>query len=711
MSNRILRAANTGAAVALTLSVALCPASADAKETPKAKPAAAKPAKAEPAAAKSEPADPTKVERLGTWGYDLTGRDPAVAPGADFYKSANGKWDARTKIPADRSEFGAFEVLADVSRARVKSLIEAADKAGAAGTPVSQQVGTYFRAYMDEKGIEKRGTQPLEADLAPVKAAATRDALASLMGGSVKRFGSSFFGLYIAQHSKEPEHYVTYLGQAGLGLPDRDYYLTAQFADKKKAYQKYIAQQLTAIGWPKAAERAAEIVTMETEIALVSETRAEQRDPVKAWNPMTPAELEKLAPAFPWKLFLAAADLSNAKTIVVSEPATCTRIAEIFSLTPVETLQAWLAFTVVDQASSVLPKRFDDARFAFRGKVLSGQETQLPRWKRGVESVGGALGEGVGKLYVDTYFPPASKAKMEGLVHDLLTAMGARIDHLEWMSAPTKAKAKEKLSKFGVKIGYPNKWRDYSALVVKADDAFGNSERSAAFEWNFRASRLDKPVDRDEWGMPPQIVNAYYDPTMNEIVFPAAILQPPFFDPEADAAVNYGAIGGVIGHEITHGFDDQGRQYDAQGRLSDWWAPEDAQRFTVQTTRLGAQYSAYEPLPGAKVNGELTMGENIADLGGLLLALDAYHLSLGGKPAPTLDGVSGDQRVLLGWAQVWRDLYRDDALRQQIASDPHSPSMLRVNGVVRNIDTWYQVFDVKATDALFVAPAARVRIW
>jgi len=665
-------------------------------------------ADAPPAAAAQT--DLTAAPRMGTWGFDLSGRDPAVTAGADFYKHCNGVWDARTPIPADRARYGVFEALNELSRTRSRAIIEKAAQ-DANATPDARQVGAMFKAFMDEKQVEKLGKKPLADDLAAVKAARTKDDLAALMGATQTGFGGAFFEMYVGQHAKQPEKYVTYLGQGGLNLPNRDYYLTAQFAEKKTAYTRYVADLLGAAGWPQAAKAAEAIVALETDIALVSWTRVEQRDAVKTWNPMTPAELAALAPGFPWTPFLKGARLDRVETLVVGEPTAFTRIGEIFALTPVDTLRAWVAFTVVDQAAPFLSKRFVDAHFAFRGKALSGQPEIQPRWKRGVEAVGRTVGEVVGRLYVEAYFPPASKTMMEKLVGDLKRSMMARIDRLDWMSPATKKRAQEKLSKFNVKIGYPSKWRDYGALQLEATDLYGNVKRHAAFDWDFDLKRLDRAVDRDEWAMTPQTVNAYYDPTMNEIVFPAAILQPPFFDPQADPAINYGAIGGVIGHEITHGFDDQGRQFDADGKLQDWWAPEDAERFVARAKGLIDQYSAFEVLPGAQVNGALTLGENIADLGGLLLALDAYALSLGGKPAPTIDGLTGEQRVLSGWAQVWRAKYRDDALRQQVASGPHSPPMLRVNAVVRNIDPWYSAFGVKPGDALYVAPEKRVRIW
>jgi putative endopeptidase len=648
--------------------------------------------------------------KMGSWGFDLSGRDTAKTPGDNFYDFANGLWDARTEIPADRARYGAFDALRELSDARSLKVIQTAATLPAAKGE-AQQVGALYASFMDEARIAKLDAQPLTPYLAAVKAAKSHEAIAALMGKSSKGFGSSVFGVYIGQEAKDPNTYAVYLGQAGLGLPDRDYYLTEQFADKKAKYQVYVAAQLKAAGWAEPEKNAAAIVALETAIAKVSWSKIEQRDPVAGYNPMPVADLVKLAPDFPWASYLTATGLKAAGTVIVGEKSAFPKIAKIFADTPVATLQAWMAFNLVNEMSPYLSPRFVDARFDFVGKTLSGQPMNRPRWKRGVGIVDSNLGEAVGKLYIETFFPAESKTKMVGLVSDLRTALKARIENLTWMGSETKAKALEKLSTFTVKIAYPDRWRDYSALTVKPDDLVGNVARSTAFQWAFEVNRLNGPVDRMEWGMFPQTVNAYYNPQMNEIVFPAAILQSPFFDPDADPAINYGGIGGFIGHEITHGFDDQGRQFAADGSLNDWWQPADAAKFKVQTDRLDGQYSAFEPLPGAKVQGQLTMGENIADLGGLLTALDAYKLSLKGQPSPVIDGLTGDQRVFLGWAQVWRTKSRDDALRQQIASDPHSPPRYRVNGVVRNMDAWYEAFGVKPGDALYVAPENRVRIW
>ena len=694
------------AAAAATVLLAAAPACAF---QPRPVPSAAD-APAGAAGAALSVADLAHAQRMGAWGFDMSGRDTAVAPGDDFYGFANGTYVSRLEIPADRSRFGAFDVLNELSVNRMRAVVEAA-AADPAATGDAARIGALYKAFMDEGRIEALGVKPLAADLAIVKAAKSRDDLARLMGESQAAFGGAFFGAYIGDDAKDPEHYAVYLFQAGLGMPDRDYYLQDSFAAQKAAYEAYVAAMLTQVGWPEPQAAAKAIVATETRIAEVSWTRAERRDDDKTYNPFEIGQLKAYAPDFPWEAFMQGAGLSKVNRVVVAENTAFPKIAKVFAETPVETLKAWAAFTLVDNAAPYLPKAFDQAHFDFHSKTLSGQPQQRPRWKRGVTLVDDNVGEALGKVYVAAYFPPESKAKMEALVGDIKTAMKARIENLAWMSAPTKAKALEKLAKFTVKIGYPDKWRDYSGLTITAEDLYGDVERAVAFDWNFRVARLGGPVDDSEWGMTPPTINAYYSSTKNEIVFPAAILQPPFFDPQGDPAVNYGGIGGVIGHEITHGFDDQGRKSDGDGRLADWWTAEDAAKFQAQSSKLGAQYAAQEPLPGAHINGDLTMGENIADLGGLLLALDAYHLSLGGKPAPVIDGVTGDQRVFLGWAQVWRGKYRDDALRRQLVSDPHSPPKYRVNVPVTNIDAWYDAFGIKPGQGMYVKPEDRVRIW
>ncbi|MDP3659446.1 MAG: M13-type metalloendopeptidase [Phenylobacterium sp.] len=675
--------------------------------TAQAAPARAAPA---PTTAATAVADLSKAPRMGAWGFDLTGRDAAVGPGESFFLYANGTYLKRTEIPADRSRYGNFDALNELSVNRMRAV---ADKA--AGDPSAQGeqalVGALYKSFLDETKVEALGAKPLEQDLAKVRAARDKTEIARLMGAAVKGFGGSFFTAAIYDDAKDPMNYTVYLGQGGMGLPDRDYYLEPRFAPQKTAYEAYVAAMLGRIGWKDPQGAAKAIVALETEIAKVSWTRTERRDDEKTYNPYLLPDLVALAPGFPWKAYLDAADLGGVQRVIASENTAFPKIAAIYAATPLDVLKAWTAFNVADNAAPYLSSGFEQAHYQFRDKTLSGQPEQKPRWKRAVNVVDSQIGEALGKAYVAAYFPPESKAKMEALVNDIKTAMGQRIERVSWMSPQTKAKALAKLAKFTVKIAYPDKWRDYTGLSLKADDLYGNVERATAFDWAYRVGRLGKPVDRSEWGMTPPTINAYYSSTKNEIVFPAAILQPPFFDPDGDPAINYGGIGGVIGHEITHGFDDQGRKSDGDGRLSDWWTAEDAAKFQVQADKLGKQYSAVEVLPGAKINGDLTMGENIADLGGLLLALDAYHISLGGKPAPVIDGFTGDQRVFLGWAQVWRSKNREDSMRKQLVSDPHSPPQYRVDLPVRNIDVFYEAFGVKPGSAMYVAPEDRARIW
>jgi putative endopeptidase len=654
----------------------------------------------------------TVATKYGTWGFDVSGMDTSVKPGDDFFRYANGKAVSGMEIPADRARYGAFDKLRELSDNRLKAIIDkdAAATDLKAGSDEAK-IAALYNSYMDEARVEKLDATPLAADLRAVRELKTRTDVARSMGRAVAGFGSSFFAPYITEDQKNPKANALYLYQAGLGLPDRDYYLKDSFKPQREKYQAYVATMLRNVGWENADASAKAIVDLETKLAEVHWTRIESRDDTRTYNPMTVAELEKAAPGFPWREFFKAAGVADVKRVIVNQNTAVPKMAKIFAETPVETLKAWQAFHGVDGAAPLLSSRFVNARFEFRDKVLNGQPQQKPRWKRAVALTEGAMGEALGRQYVAAYFPPESKAKMEALVGDLRTALKGRIEKLEWMSPETKAKALEKLAKFGVKIGYPNKWRDYSGLQVVDGDLYGNANRSGAFEWAYDVAKLGKPVDKDEWGMTPQTVNAYYTSTRNEIVFPAAILQPPFFDPDADPAVNYGGIGGVIGHEIGHGFDDQGSKSDGDGVLRDWWTAEDAAKFKVQTERFGKQYDAYEVVPGAHVQGGLTMGENIGDLAGSTLALEAYHTSLKGQPAPVIDGFTGDQRVYLGWAQVWREKGRDDYYRNLVTTNPHAPAQFRVIGPLRNEDGWYAAFDVKPGDKLYLAPADRVRMW
>ena len=647
--------------------------------------------------------------QIHPWGFDLGGRDLAVKPGDDFNEYANGAYLKNTEIPSDKARFGPFDVLYETAQGQLKSIIETS-----AANPVNanaQKVGALYASFMDEARVNQLGAQPLAADLAAVRAVADHSGMARLMGESHAGFGGSLFSVDVFEDLQNPNLNSAYMGQGGLGLPDRDYYLKADFAPQREAYVAYITRALTAAGWSNPAQAAADILAFETKIAEKHWTTVERRQIDKIYNPAPTADLAKLAPGFDWTAFLQGAQIGDVLTIVLMENTAIPGIAQVFADTSLDTLKAWEAFQIVDQASPYLSDAFVNLRFEFRGKTLRGQPENRPRWNRGVALVDGQLGEVLGQEYVRLHFPTSSKTQMEALVTNLRAAMTERLKKLDWMSEPTREQALLKMSKFGVKIGYPEKWRSYDGLELSAGDLYGNVERSSAFDWAWKRGKIGQPVDPLEWGMTPQTINAYYNPPRNEIVFPAAILQPPFFDPNADPAVNYGGIGAVIGHEITHGFDDQGRKSDANGVLRDWWTPEDATRFDARAKVLGAIYDAQEPIPGTPINGELTMGENIADLGGLLMALDAYHRSLNGQSAPVIDGLTGEQRVFLGWAQVWREKSREAALKEQLTTDPHSPGAARAATPPRNIDAWYAAFGVTQDQAQFIAPESRARIW
>jgi putative endopeptidase len=672
--------------------------------------AAAKTAKTAAVAEPPVPAADLVSPKYGTWGFDKTGMDPSVKPGDDFFAFANGKWAARTEIPADKTRYGNFDKLSVLSESRVHAIVEDA-VAGKLEDKDGAKIGAAYASFMNEALADKLGAGPIQPELAEIRSVKTKAQFTTLMGKSNTTGFSSILPVGISIDAKSPQKYAVLAATGGLGLPDRDYYLQPAFAEKKARYQAYVARILTLAAWPKPAEHAKAIVDFETQLAEASWTRVERRDRDKTYNPMTPAELDALTPGIDWNRYLAAHELAGVDRVVVTTNTAFPKFAKIYADTPLDTLMAWQAFHVADGAAAYLSKPFVEARFAFRSKELGGQPEEQPRWKRGVAFTDSVIGESVGRVYVARYFPPESKAKMLALVGDIRTVLRSRIEKLDWMGPDTKSKALQKLDQITVKIAYPDKWRDYAKLVLKPDDLYGNEQRAGAFEWRREVARLNGPVDKSEWGMTPQTVNAYYNPLNNEIVFPAAILAPPFFDPDADPAINYGGIGGAIGHEISHGFDDQGRKSDGKGVLTDWWTAEDAAKFKAQTDRLGAQYSAFEPLPGAHVIGGLTMGENIGDMGGMSLGLDAYHASLHGKPAPVIDGLTGDQRVFLGWAQVWREKIRDETLRQRLVTDPHSPALYRVNGTIRNIPGWYEAFGVKDGDKLYVAPDQRVKIW
>jgi len=656
--------------------------------------------------------DSAPPERYGSWGFDTTGMDRSVKPGDDWFRFVNGAWVARTQIPPDRSSYGAFAVLRDVSEQRLRSLIGSYSATDAAN-PDRMKAAILYAGFMDTATADKLDAAPLVERLAPVKAAASKDDVARLMGRSLGGFGASFFAPGINDDAKQPDIYSLYLRQSGLGLGDRELYLDPKFAPQLARYRQYVAQMLTFAGWPNAEAAANDVVAMETRLAAAHWTRAQSRDRDKTYNATTLAQLATQAPGFAWATFFKAAGIDAADRVIVAQNTAFPGIAKVFTDADLATLKAWEAFRIADDMAPLLSKRFVDAQFDFRSKFLNGQPQQRERWKRAVAFTENGIGEGIGRDYVALYFPPESKAKMDQLVGNLRVALAGRIRNLTWMGAATKTQALDKLQGFNVKIGYPDKWRDYTALKVMPHDLVGNAEAAQRFEWDYRRRRIGNPVDKAEWGMTPQTVNAYYNSVKNEIVFPAAILQPPFFDPKADDAVNYGGIGGVIGHEISHGFDDQGRKSDGHGVLRDWWTAEDATKFEAQASRLGGQYEAYsfDGLPGIHINGRASMGENIGDLGGVLISLDAYHNSLGGKAAPLIDGFTGDQRFFLGWGQVWRTLFRNEALRQQLVSDPHSPGQIRAVNPLRNVDAWYAAWKIDPGEKQYLAPADRVRIW
>lgn len=650
------------------------------------------------------------------WGFDLAGRDTTLLPGNDFFGYADGKAVKAIDIPADRTSFGVFDALRDLSQKRVRDILaDLARKHIVAPQTTEQKLAVYYTSFMDEKTVEALGAKPLQNDLAAIRALKTPAEFAHLIGTGQTSFQFSAFSLYIQPDAKDPTRFALTLDQGGLGMPDRDYYLKPEFAAKKTAYEAYIAKMLTLVGWQDAEARAKDIVALESQLAAVHWPRVDLRDPDKTYNPSTVASLTEKAPGFDWGAWVDGAGLTvqqaDAARIIVGEPSAITGQAKLLGAAPLPVLQAWLAFHLANNSAATLSSSFVNASYDFNRKTIAGQPKLAARWKRATDATDNAMGWAIGKIYVDRYFPPESKIKMEALTTRLKAAFRVRLQNNSWMSEATKQHALVKLDHFDIQVGYPKKSRDYTDLTVTPGDVYGNAARAVAFEWRYWLAHLGKPVDRDEWDMTPQTVNAYNQPVFNEVVFPASILQPPFFDPHADDAVNYGAIGGVIGHEMTHSFDDEGRKFDENGRLSDWWTKEDAARFEKLGERLGAQYDAFEVLPGVHLNGKLTMGENIADLGGLTLALDAYHASLNGKDMPVLNGMSGDQRVFLGWAQVWRMKVREDRARQLAVIDPHSAPAARVNLPAHNIDAWYKAWNVQPDQKLYLAPDQRVKIW
>ncbi len=647
--------------------------------------------------------------QIGTFGLAVKDIDAAVDPGADFYAYVNGDWLKTFKIPEEYSSYGSFTLLAERSEQRLKEIVDGL----AAKRPLAdgdQQVRDFYATYLDVAAINAKGLAPLTEEFAAIDAISDAEALGAFFANPAVRARAPI-ELIIGADLKRPDRYALYAGQSGLGMPNRDYYLEEKFADKQAKYRAYAETMLSLAGVADAPGAAQRVFDLELAMARVHWEPAKRRNRDLMYNLKSIDDLEAFAPGAPWRAMLAAAGLGERAEIVIREDDAVQKLSALLASTPVETWREYLKFHLVNANADVLPSAFDEVSFAFFGAELRGTPKQKERWKRAIAAVDNALGEAVGKIYVEKHFPAQSKAMMEELVGNLRAALDERIGTLPWMSDETRALARDKLSKFTTKIGYPDAWRDYGALDVRAGDAYGNAKRSQAFEWAHEAARIDQPVDRKEWGMTPPTVNAYYNPPLNEIVFPAAILDAPFFDPKADAAVNYGAIGAVIGHEIGHGFDDQGRKSDGDGVLRDWWSAADVAAFQKLADKIGAQYSAYEPLPGFAVNPGLTMGENIGDIGGLAMAYHAYKRSLGGAEAPVIDGLTGDQRFFLAWGQVWKRAVRDEQLKNQIATDPHSPAQYRVNGVVRNMDAWYEAFGVTKDDALWLDPQERVQIW
>ncbi len=658
----------------------------------------------------SKPAAQASEPELGNWGVEIADIDPETDPGDDFFRHVNGKWLDTFEIPEEYSSYGSFTVLFERSEERVKKIIEDAAAGNAPAGSLEQKIGDFYAAFVDTDAIDAKGYDVVADDLAKINAIETHEDVARVIGDP-RLAVSTPIGIFVNVDAKQTDEYILYITQAGLGMPNRDYYLDDKFADKRPKYIAYIEQVFDLAGLEGGAEKAQAIFDFEKSLAEVHWEPAKRRNRDLTYNKKTLDELKAFASEFPWNTALEASGLGDQTEFVLREDDAIANTAKIFANTPVDTLKAYLTFHQLRNSSAVLPAEMDEANFAFYGTELRGTPKQRERWKRGVASVNGAMGEAVGKIYVDRHFPAESKVQMQALVDNLRAALDERLDTLPWMGEDTKAQAHEKLEKFTPKIGYPDKWRDYSDLVVVEGDAYQNAANANEFGWNWSISRLGGPVDKTEWGMTPQRVNAYYSPPRNEIVFPAAILQPPFFDPNADPAVNYGGIGAVIGHEIGHGFDDQGRKSDGDGILRDWWTAEDAANFQELADALGAQYATYEPVPGFFVNPELTMGENIGDVGGLSMAYHAYKLSLNGEEAPVLDGYTGDQRFFMAWAQVWKRLNREEALKNQVATDPHSPAQYRVNGVVRNMDAWYDAFNVTEEDDLYLPPEERVEIW
>jgi putative endopeptidase len=649
-------------------------------------------------------------------------RNLSVKPGDDFEEYANGGWRKTAEIPADRSRTGAaFEVFQRAEQRTADLVREAAAGNPKPGTPQGM-IADYYAAFMDTANIEKRGLDPLKEKLREIEQIATKTDLARALGQRLRAdvdplnatamWTENLFGLWVTQALSEPERTVAYLLQGGLGMPDREYYVSdkPEMAKLRTAYQSYVANLLKLAGMSDSAGRAERIMALEKKMAAVHADRVTSEDVHKANNPVTIAELKSKATGLDWDAYLMGAGLDKQPMLIIWQPDAVKGLSALVGSEPLDTWKEWLAFHTVSQHAAFLPQAYYDLRFDFYDKTLQGTSKQLDRWKRAIANVNADLGDAVGKIYVAKYFPPSSKAEVQTMVNNLLAAFDHRIDALSWMAPATKAQAKAKLKTLRVGVGYPETWRDYVGLVIRRDDALGNAWRAKEWEYHHQLAKLGRPVDRGEWWMTPQTVNALNLPLQNGLNFPAAFLDPPFFDPKADAAANYGAIGSTIGHEISHSFDNSGAEFNAQGKLANWWTPDDAAHFKATSQQLVEQFNKYEPLPGLHVNGQQTLGENIADVAGLSAAYDAYKLSLHGKELSVVNGLTGDQRFFLAFAQVWRQKMRDAALRSQIVTNEHAPSRDRAQ-TVRNIDAWYEAFAVKPEENLYLKSEERVHIW
>ena len=656
-------------------------------------------------------AETAKTAKLGTFGIALDAIDESVQPGENFYEYVNGNWLKATEIPSDRSRYGSFSVLADQAEKRVRDIIESAANSDNPSAD-EKRIGDFYNAYLNTDRIEELGLAPIQADLDRIRSAKTKADILELMTDTGLGLAAPV-SPYVYIDAKQNDEYIVYLTQSGLSLPNRDYYFDESEKGQNilSAYKDFAAKMLEEAGVESSKSRAKMIMDFETALAEGHWTRVKQRNRDLTYNKLRISELNKAAPGINWKAMMAKLGLGDQNTVIVREKSAIVNAAKVFGDTPVGVLQDYLTVSLMSANSAYLPKRIDDASFEFYGKTLRGQEEQRPRWKRAVGAVNGTLGEVVGKVYVEKHFPPESKAQMNALVENVRASFKDGIDGLDWMADETKEQAQYKLKKFNPKIGYPDKWETYEGLTVDADDLIGTIKSARKWSWEDSISQLGQPIDRDEWGMTPQTVNAYYNSILNEIVFPAAILDAPFFDPNADPAVNYGGIGAVIGHEMGHGFDDQGRKSDGDGIQRDWWTAEDAKLYEARAKALADQYSEFEPLPGENLDGNLGLGENIGDLTGVTMAYEAYKRSLGGEEAPIIDGYTGDQRFFMAWAQVWAIKWRDEALSAQIKNGPHSPGEFRANGIVRNLQPWYDAFDIKPGDAMYIPPEKRVKIW